>query len=97
VAAKWGISGPFFNVSSEYWYRTEYPGNSDAVVGFHFNCGGVQDTDGKDFYNGKYYTNYAWAVRETSPVPEPATILLLGTGLIGLAGVARKRRGQLHG
>jgi hypothetical protein len=36
-------------------------------------------------------TGYIAESSATAPVPEPATIFLLGSGLIGLAGIARKK------
>lgn len=32
----------------------------------------------------------------TAPVPEPATIILMGTGLLGIAGIGRKKLKKSH-
>jgi hypothetical protein len=45
-------------------------------VGFHYAM-----TCGNDVIEGG-----------VAPVPEPATMVLLGTGLIGLAGISRRKR-----
>ncbi|NLD38800.1 MAG: DUF1566 domain-containing protein [Desulfatiglans sp.] len=81
-----------FQELQPYAYWSSVWGSADegwggAPLGFHFE-NGLQD----EGYKGNQ--NYAWAVRDgdVSPVPEPATIYLLGSAILGLAGVRRKLR-----
>ena len=80
-------TGPFSNVQSTgYWSATQFATFTNSAWVFDMSNGNQVAID-KDF------TFYAWAVHsgDVSAVPVPAAVWLFGSGLLGLAGFARRK------
>jgi len=86
--------GKFSNIQNfSYWSSTENTAAPGSYWVFDFNVG-AQSWAGKADYE-----MYVWPVRnggatspEPLPVPEPGTLLMLATGLLGVLAASRRRR-----
>ncbi|MGD2054043.1 MAG: VPLPA-CTERM sorting domain-containing protein [Gammaproteobacteria bacterium] len=81
---------------SANWSRYEAIVDFDAVGGGAVRTQfGFQTLTGNDVPSDNFYDNVTWQqTSSVNPVPVPAAVWLFGSGLVGLVGVARRRKSK---
>lgn len=82
-----GVTDIFWSIDPQDYLSGTYDGNGDNAIGLAFELGTLNVGERVTF-------NYSYVFEGPSsqPLPEPTTVLLLGSGVAGLAGVMRKKR-----
>ncbi|GEM_PF-856123 len=92
-AGSWGLTNTddFHNLVADwYWSSTVYGDDPDDIAWCFSLYDGFQSTGVWAFeFHG--LAVHSGQVSNTAPVPEPSTMLLLGTGILGIAGLGRKK------